>query len=94
MQASCDPKVEGSTPVEEEEEEEELVDPQVVVKSECENAKECEKTKELLRSCTERVKNAPPPKDDEEPETCEEELYDFIHCVDHCVSKTLFSKLK
>jgi hypothetical protein len=23
-----------------------------------------------------------------------EELFDFIHCVDHCVSKELFSKLK
>ncbi|NEU33325.1 hypothetical protein GN156_21795, partial [bacterium LRH843] len=27
-------------------------------------------------------------------EQCVEELYDFLHCVDHCVSKTLFSHLK
>merc|ERR1711894_661680 len=91
--AAGDPKVEASsTP--DEEEEEDLVDPVDAIKSQCEDAQECEKTKEILKICTERVSNAPPPEDDEDPETCEEELYDFLHCVDRCVSRSLFSKIK
>lgn len=27
-------------------------------------------------------------------ETCSEELFDYLHALDHCVSATLFSKLK
>lgn len=27
-------------------------------------------------------------------ETCTEELFDYLHELDHCVSKTLWSKLK
>lgn len=27
-------------------------------------------------------------------ETCEEELFDYIHALDHCVAKTLWKKLK
>lgn len=64
------------------------------IKSNCQEAKECEKTREIFNTCTERVKNAPPPKSDEDQETCEEELFDFLHCVDHCLSQSLFSKLK
>lgn len=27
-------------------------------------------------------------------ETCQEELFDYLHALDHCVTKTLFSRLK
>ena len=37
--------------------------------------------KEELDRCTERVEGK-----ENTTETCEQELYDFIHCVDHCVS--------
>lgn len=30
----------------------------------------------------------------ETSETCAEELHDIMHALDHCVNKTLFSKLK
>lgn len=74
----------------EEEEEEDLVDPQGVLRDQCveKNAK-CQELKDILDKCNERVAVNPAI----EEETCEEELIDFVHCVDHCVSKTLFSKL-
>lgn len=74
----------------EEEEEEDLVDPQGVLRDECieKNAK-CQELKDILDKCNERVAVNPAI----EEETCEEELIDFVHCVDHCVSKSLFSKL-
>uniref|UniRef100_A0A8W8K9N0 Ubiquinol-cytochrome C reductase hinge domain-containing protein n=1 Tax=Magallana gigas TaxID=29159 RepID=A0A8W8K9N0_MAGGI len=73
----------------EEEEEEDLVDPQGVLRDECieKNAK-CQELKDILDKCNERVAVNPAI----EEETCEEELIDFVHCVDHCVSKSLFSK--
>jgi hypothetical protein len=36
--------------------------------------------KEKLEVCTARVNSKPGT-----AETCEEELFDFMHCVDHCV---------
>lgn len=27
-------------------------------------------------------------------ETCTEELFDYLHALDHCVTETLFSRLK
>uniref|UniRef100_A0A8W8K3G1 Ubiquinol-cytochrome C reductase hinge domain-containing protein n=1 Tax=Magallana gigas TaxID=29159 RepID=A0A8W8K3G1_MAGGI len=67
----------------EEEEEEDLVDPQGVLRDECieKNAK-CQELKDILDKCNERVAVNPAI----EEETCEEELIDFVHCVDHCVS--------
>ena len=63
------------------EEEEEMVDHQEVLKEACSEQPKCSKLKELLDSCNERVENA-----EETEEECTEELYDFVHCVDHCVS--------
>lgn len=74
--------------VEEEEEEEEPVDYQEVLKEKCAETSACAKLKELMDECTERVEGK-----EQTTETCTEELIDFIHCVDHCVAKTLFKKL-
>jgi ubiquinol-cytochrome c reductase subunit 6 len=74
---------------EEEEEEEDLVDPQDTLKDKCTNKPECMALKEKLDECNARVESR-----SRTTETCVEELIDFMHCVDHCVSKTLFSKLK
>ncbi|XP_073969985.1 cytochrome b-c1 complex subunit 6, mitochondrial-like [Rhodnius prolixus] len=66
---------------------EELVDPQETLKEEC--RPKCSSYKEKLEQCNERVSSR-----SQTAETCMEELFDFVHCVDHCVAKTLFSKLK
>merc|ERR1712154_635850 len=73
---------------EEEEEEEELVDPQDTLKESCAARPDCQKYKVTLDACNERVGGA------DTEETCEEELVDFLHCVDNCMHKSLFSKLK
>ncbi|KAI4487009.1 hypothetical protein M0802_012109 [Mischocyttarus mexicanus] len=69
-------------------EEPELVDPQTVLREKC-SAKHCEKFKEILGTCNDRVNSRK-----KTEETCFEELIDYVHCVDHCVAETLFSKLK
>ncbi|XP_014249766.1 cytochrome b-c1 complex subunit 6, mitochondrial-like [Cimex lectularius] len=66
---------------------EELVDPQVTLKESCEP--NCKSFKDRLNECSARVSSK-----SQTTETCVEELMDFVHCVDHCVAKTLFTKLK
>lgn len=68
-------------------EDDELVDPQVVLKEQC--GERCVNHKNKLDECNARVSSRKAT-----AEICAEELYDFIHCVDHCVAKDLFSKLK
>ncbi|KAL1137954.1 hypothetical protein AAG570_009649 [Ranatra chinensis] len=70
-------------------EDEELVDPQVVLKEECAELKSCAAFKAKLDECNERVSSR-----SQTTEICAEELFDFVHCVDGCVAKQLFSKLK
>lgn len=70
-------------------EEEELVDPQVVLKEQCSANSKCSAYKEKLDTCNDRVNSR-----SETTETCTEEMFDFLHCVDHCVAKDLWSKLK
>ena len=82
-----DPEVEDAAP--EEEEEEELEDIQDKLKDACRETKECIKAKEIYDSCATRVNSR-----SKTEETCHEEMMDYMHCVDHCVAKTLFSKLK
>merc|ERR1712240_380524 len=72
---------------EEEAEEEEMVDPQDTKKESC--AAECGAYKAKLDACNDRVSGL-----EGSEETCEEELFDFLHCVDTCVSKGLFNQLK
>lgn len=69
--------------------EQELVDPQDTLREKCGQTGHCQHYKEELEQCSERVQGRK-----ETTETCAQELYDFIHCVDHCVSKSLFSHLK
>ncbi|XP_011309264.1 cytochrome b-c1 complex subunit 6, mitochondrial [Fopius arisanus] len=68
---------------------EDLVDPQKVLREECSQKPSCVKFQERLSTCNDRVNSRK-----ETLETCLEELIDYVHCVDHCASKTLFSKLK
>lgn len=68
---------------EEQEEEEDLVDPQDELKESCSERQECVKLKEIFDDCEERVQSR-----SNTTETCSQELLDFLHCVDHCVSHT------
>lgn len=74
---------------EEEEEEEDLVDPMDELKEKCGETKQCAPLKAEFDRCEERVNSR-----SQTLEDCTEELFDFLHCADHCVSKSLFSKLK
>lgn len=80
----------GGEQVEEEQEEgEDLEDPHEILREKCRATKKCAALQEKLDICNERVRSRK-----HTEETCEEELFDFVHCVDHCAAKTLFSKLK
>ena len=70
------------------EEEEELVDPQDVLREQC-KTEHCQSFVDKLEACNTRVSSKK-----QTTETCYEELIDFMHCVDHCASQTLFAKLK
>lgn len=72
------------------EEEEEMVCPQEKLRGDC-RAKDHHVGELLQRynDCNERVSAKT-----KTAETCEEELFDYIHALDHCVSKTLWKKLK
>lgn len=74
---------------EEEEEEEEIVCPQETLREKCKEQPKVESLLGRYTDCNDRV-NAK----SQTTETCEEELFDYIHALDVCVSKTLFSKLK
>ncbi|KAK2576561.1 hypothetical protein KPH14_005234 [Odynerus spinipes] len=71
-----------------EDEDEELVDPQKVLREKCSD-NHCVNLQEKLNSCNDRVNSKK-----QTEETCFEELIHYMECVDHCVAKTLFSKLK
>jgi ubiquinol-cytochrome c reductase subunit 6 len=60
----------------------------VVLKEKCQQTKECQKYYEELQVCTNRVSSK-----SNTAETCAQELYDFIHCTDHCVSNSTLSSL-
>ena len=74
---------------EEEEDEEDLVDPAEDIKKSCAESGECAKYKDRLDTCTSRVESK-----SQTTETCFEEILDFYHCMDHCASKDIFSKVK
>lgn len=64
-----------------EEEEEDPVDPREELDEKCGDTLKCSKLREVMDECTERVNSK-----SNTTETCVQELFDFIHCVDHCVS--------
>lgn len=61
--------------------EEDPEDHQEVLKEKCAELPKCTKFREELETCTDRVTSKT-----KTTETCEQELFDFVHCVDHCVS--------
>merc|ERR1712168_1459206 len=75
---------------EEEEEEDEAVDWQEVLREKCREKAACKTALIPLDECTERLEAGEGLPD----ETCKQEHYDYVHCVDSCVAKTLFTKLK
>ncbi|XP_031559194.1 cytochrome b-c1 complex subunit 6, mitochondrial-like [Actinia tenebrosa] len=74
---------------EEEEEEPETEDPMDKIRETCEELSECVKLKAEYDTCTERVNSK-----SKTTETCAQELLEFLHCRDHCVSKSIFNKVK
>merc|ERR1739848_411312 len=73
---------------EEEEDEEDLVDPHELVREQC-VTDHCLAVKARLDERNARVESK-----NNTTETCFEEILDFYHCVDHCSSKIIMSKLK
>merc|ERR1712080_484969 len=73
---------------EDEEDEEDLIDPHEVVREEC-ATDHCQAVKARLDECNARVESK-----SATTETCFEEILDFYHCIDHCASKIILSKLK
>ena len=59
------------------------------IKESCRSSAKCQGYVSTFDKCSERVGSRG---DDEE--SCEEELFDLVHCVDACVAKEIFSKLK
>ncbi len=57
------------------------MDPQDELKEKCSELTTCAKLREELDNCNDRVNSRT-----QTAETCEQELFDFVHCVDHCVS--------
>jgi len=57
-------------------------DPLTKLKELCSEDHACEQAKHRLQECTDRVNSKPWTK-----ETCNEELLDFLHCVDECVRR-------
>ncbi|KAE8743564.1 hypothetical protein FOCC_FOCC010811 [Frankliniella occidentalis] len=70
-------------------EDEDIVDPQETLKEKCRLKPKCVALKERLEECNNRVNSKK-----QTAETCAEEVYDWFHCVDHCVSHDLFKQLK
>ena len=59
-----------------------MVDPQDELKEKCGQLPMCAKLQEVLGTCNERVESK-----SNTTEDCNQELFDFVHCVDHCVSE-------
>ncbi|KAM4549044.1 cytochrome b-c1 complex subunit 6, mitochondrial [Odontesthes bonariensis] len=74
---------------EEEEEEQDLVDPLEAMREKCEATEHCVHTRERLEQCQNRVGSRSATEED-----CTEELFDFLHARDHCVSHKLFHSVK
>lgn len=56
-------------------------DPLETVREKCEQTEHCVHTRERLEACETRVGSR-----SETTEDCTEELFDFLHARDHCVS--------
>ncbi|KAF5281885.1 hypothetical protein FQR65_LT14468 [Abscondita terminalis] len=67
----------------------EIVDPMMTLREKCKDTEHAKHYLEKLEACNNRVSSRT-----KTTETCTEELFDFLHAVDHCVAKDLFSYLK
>lgn len=63
-------------------------DPLTTVREHCEQTEKCVKARERLELCDARVSS----RSDTE-EQCTEELFDFLHARDHCVSALFGAEL-
>ncbi len=61
-------------------------DPAVKIREQCTNDSKCKPFGKALEECNKRVSSNPG-----SSESCQEELYDFLRCVDDCVSKKIHS---
>lgn len=66
-----------------------LSDPMEELRDQCAHLKPIQDLFRVLGECTDRVNSKA-----NTTETCEQELFDFLHERDHCVSKSLFDKLQ
>lgn len=57
------------------------MDPLTTVREQCEQIEKCIKARERLELCDQRVSSRSQTEED-----CTEELFDFLHARDHCVS--------
>ncbi|XP_058273890.1 cytochrome b-c1 complex subunit 6, mitochondrial-like isoform X2 [Hemibagrus wyckioides] len=64
-------------------------DPLETVRQKCEETEHCVHTHHRLEECEARVNSR-----SHTDEDCTEELFDFLHARDHCVTQKLFSSLK
>ncbi|XP_055853352.1 cytochrome b-c1 complex subunit 6, mitochondrial [Episyrphus balteatus] len=78
-----------SVRAQEEAEEEELVDPQTTLREKCAKDGHIEALYNKYQACNDRVNSR-----SKTAETCSEELFDYIGELDHCVSHSLWKKLK
>ncbi|KAJ3218251.1 hypothetical protein HK099_005124 [Clydaea vesicula] len=69
---------------------EEVVDPMPLIQEDCKNSHHCHSIKDKFEECNIRVTNA----DGSTEETCVEEFFDLMECVDHCASDKIFATLK
>ncbi|CAG8568200.1 5676_t:CDS:2 [Ambispora leptoticha] len=58
------------------------------IEEECGETPTCKPLKAHLDECARRVESG------ETEENCSEELYHFLHCVDHCAAPKIFAHLK
>ncbi|XP_047998934.1 cytochrome b-c1 complex subunit 6, mitochondrial-like [Leguminivora glycinivorella] len=70
-------------------EEEEMVDPQKELRETCSQKPDAQNLWGKYQECTDRVSSR-----SKTTETCEEELIDYLHVLDKCVTKDLFKRLK
>ncbi|MEQ2237978.1 hypothetical protein ILYODFUR_028670 [Ilyodon furcidens] len=64
-------------------------DPLETLRQKCEETEHCVHTRERLELCETRVGSR-----SQTAEDCTEELFDFLHARDHCVSDKLFHSVK
>ena len=76
------PGDDGGDEDDEEEDEEELEDPLDKIRESCGESQNCAKAKLELETCNQRVNSR-----SNTEETCVQELFDFLECADHCVSR-------